>query len=133
MGEIACDRFAAARAATHTARGRIKGLCRLRVPEDRTVKGLWTLHTIRRGQPIDAGQMFGTLVRELGKSDLTEIRRQSESWARDAVRAVLAGQSSDALSAFDQRGLVARSSDAAASLKILTGHWMADDLPMQKS
>lgn len=80
-------------------------------------------------QPIDAGQMFGTLVRELGKSDLTDIRRQNESWAQDAVRAVLAGQSSDALSAFDQRGLVFRTSDAAASVEILTGHWLADELP----
>ena len=78
------------------------------------------------------GRCLASLVRELGKSDVTEIRRQNESWARDAVRAVLAGQSSDALSAFDQRGLVLRSSDAAASLEILTGHWMADDLPMQK-
>ena len=80
-------------------------------------------------QPIDAGQMFGTLVRELGKSDLTDIRRQNESWARDAVRAVLAGQSSDALSAFDQRGLVSRTSDTAASVEILTDHWLADELP----
>lgn len=83
-------------------------------------------------QPIDAGQMFGTLVRELGKSDLTDIRRQNESWARDAVRAVLAGQSSDALSAFDQRGLVSRNADPAASVQILTGHWMADELPIHK-
>ena len=59
IAEIASDRLAAARAATHTPGGRIKGLWRLRVPEDRTAKGLWTLQTIRRGQPIDAGQMFG--------------------------------------------------------------------------
>jgi Ti-type conjugative transfer relaxase TraA len=83
-------------------------------------------------QPIDAGQMFGTLARELGKSDLTDIRRQNASWARDAVRAVLAGHSSDALSAFDQRGLVSRSADPAASVEVLTGHWMADALPMHK-
>ena len=83
-------------------------------------------------QPIDAGQMFGTLVRELGKSDLTDIRRQNESWARDAVRAVLAGQPSDALSAFDQRGLVSRNADPAASAQVLTDHWMADALPMHR-
>jgi Ti-type conjugative transfer relaxase TraA len=83
-------------------------------------------------QPIDAGQMFGTLVRELGKSDLTEIRRQNQSWARDAVRAVLAGQSAEALTAFDQRGLISRSADATASVKVLTEHWLADTLPMHK-
>lgn len=83
-------------------------------------------------QPIDAGQMFGTLVRELGKSDLTEIRRQNQAWARDAVRAVLAGQSSDALAAFDERGLISRNADATASVEVLTEHWLADALPMHK-
>ncbi|NMM21581.1 MAG: hypothetical protein HHJ15_16790 [Rhodoferax sp.] len=64
--------------------------------------------------------MFGTLVRELGKSDLTEIRRQNQAWARDAVRAVLAGQSSDALAAFDERGLISRNADATASVEVLS-------------
>jgi ATP-dependent exoDNAse (exonuclease V) alpha subunit len=83
-------------------------------------------------QPIDAGQMFGTLVRELGKSDLTEIRRQNESWARDAVRSVLAGHSSQAMAAFDQHGLISRSDDAAGSVETLTKHWLADALPMDR-
>ena len=83
-------------------------------------------------QPIDAGQMFGTLVRELGKSDLTEIRRQNESWARDAVRSVLAGHSSQAMAAFDQHGLISRSDDAAGSVETLTKHWLADALPMER-
>lgn len=82
-------------------------------------------------QPIDAGQMFGTLVRELGKSDLKDIRRQNQSWARDAVRAVIDGKSSRAISAFDEHGLVSRAADAATSIANLTEHWVADPLPMQ--
>jgi Ti-type conjugative transfer relaxase TraA len=82
-------------------------------------------------QPIDAGQMFGTLARELGKSDLKEIRRQNEAWARDAVHAVLSGQSSDALAAFDQRGLICRSANADVCIGVLTAHWIADELPLQ--
>lgn len=45
MAQIARDRLAAARAAPHTAEEQIKGLWRLRVPEDRTIDGLWTLQT----------------------------------------------------------------------------------------
>ncbi len=45
MAQIARDRIAAERAATHTSEEQIKGLWRLRVPADRTVDGLWTLQT----------------------------------------------------------------------------------------
>lgn len=45
MAQLAQDRLAAERTATHTAEQQIKGLWRLRVPEDRTVDGLWTLQT----------------------------------------------------------------------------------------
>ncbi|MFC5498101.1 hypothetical protein ACFPOE_11195 [Caenimonas terrae] len=45
MDEIARDRLAAARAATHTAEQQIKALWRLRVPQDRTIADLWTLQT----------------------------------------------------------------------------------------
>jgi hypothetical protein len=46
MAHVARDRvIAAARAATHTAHEQIKALWRLRVPEDRTLDGLWTLQT----------------------------------------------------------------------------------------
>jgi Ti-type conjugative transfer relaxase TraA len=82
-------------------------------------------------QPVDAGQMFGTLVRELGKSDLKDMRRQNQAWARDAVLAVIEGQSSRAISAFNEHGLVSRAADAATSVANLTEHWAADPLPMQ--
>lgn len=45
MAQIARDRVAAERTATHTAEQQIKGLWRLRVPADRTLDGLWTLQT----------------------------------------------------------------------------------------
>lgn len=45
MTQIARDRVAAARAAPLTADAQIRGLWRLRVPEDRTIDGLWTLRT----------------------------------------------------------------------------------------
>lgn len=45
MAQMARDRVAAEQAATHTAEQQIKGLWRLRVPEDRTIEGLWTLQT----------------------------------------------------------------------------------------
>jgi ATP-dependent exoDNAse (exonuclease V) alpha subunit len=64
-------------------------------------------------------------------TNLTDIRRQNQAWARDAVRSVLAGRSTEALQAFDQRGLISRSVDAQSSVQTLTHHWMADALPMQ--
>ena len=45
MAQVARDRVIAARTATHSAEEQIKGLWRLRVPEDRTIDGLWTLQT----------------------------------------------------------------------------------------
>lgn len=46
MAQIARDRvIATSGAATHIAEEHIKALWRLRVPEDRTLDGLWTLQT----------------------------------------------------------------------------------------
>ena len=45
MDQIARDRLITAREATHSAEEQIKGLWRLRVPQDRTIDGLWTLQT----------------------------------------------------------------------------------------
>lgn len=81
-------------------------------------------------QPIDAGQMFELFARELGKANLTEIRRQNESWARDAVRAVIEGKAGQALQAFDQRGMVHRSSDLDSGVTALAEKWLEDAMPM---
>lgn len=83
-------------------------------------------------QPIDAGQMFGTLTRTLGNANLTEIRRQNEAWARQAVADAAMGQSGHVLDAFEQRGLITRSVDDAATVAALTQQWISDTLPQQK-
>lgn len=66
MAQIAQDRLAAARAATHSAEEQVKGLWRLRVPEDRTIDGLWTLQTwLRDNAPEllkDKGDSFQYLL-----------------------------------------------------------------------
>jgi len=59
-------------------------------------------------QSVEAGGGFAALVREGGTSTLTEIQRQREEWARQAVRDFATGRSEQALSAYEQRGLLHR-------------------------
>lgn len=84
----------------------------------------------RQLQPIEAGQMFRVLAKEIGKSDLKDIRRQVDPWARQAVADIASGGAAQALSEFDQRGLLVRSSDHETVVEDLAKAWMADALPM---
>jgi len=59
-------------------------------------------------QSVEAGGGFAALVRECGTSTLTEIQRQREEWARQAVRDFAVGRSEQALNAYEQRGLLHR-------------------------
>lgn len=81
MDQIARDRLAAAREATHSGEEQIKGLWRLRVPEDRTIDGLWTLQTwLSEHAPElleDKGDSFQYLLALLSKELSTSAIRGS--------------------------------------------------------
>src|ERR1051326_5698178 len=60
----------------------------------------------RQLQPIEAGSPFKVIGERLGVSRLTQIRRQREDWAKEAVHSFAAGDAKAALAPFVERGFV---------------------------
>ncbi len=82
----------------------------------------------RQIQPIGPGAPFDELGRRHGKSELTDIRRQSEHWARQAVRDLAEGRSSVALEAFAERGLLTIAENKHDAMDRLIERWRDDGL-----
>jgi len=74
-------------------------------------------------QSVEAGGGFGALTREFGACSLTEIRRQREEWARQAVRDVAGGEAGKALAALDQHGLLHVGDSAEQAERALVREW----------
>lgn len=79
----------------------------------------------RQLQAVEAGGGFSALVREYGACSLTEIRRQREEWARQAVRDLAAGEAGRALAAFGERGLLHVHESADEAQGALVREWSA--------
>jgi ATP-dependent exoDNAse (exonuclease V) alpha subunit len=77
-------------------------------------------------QPIDAGGPFAALLERYGAAELTEIRRQREAWARQAVKDIARGEAGTALSEFDRRGLLDQAEEPLAAIARLAAHWGHD-------
>ncbi len=65
-------------------------------------------------QAIERGGSFAALTRRLGASELTEIVRQQDSWAREAVRDFANGNARRALGAYQIHGLIREETGDAA-------------------
>jgi Ti-type conjugative transfer relaxase TraA len=57
-------------------------------------------------QAIEAGAAFRALTERHGAAEITEIRRQSEDWQRQATRELATGRASDALDRYEAAGMV---------------------------
>jgi conjugative relaxase-like TrwC/TraI family protein len=79
----------------------------------------------RQLQSVDAGGAFKGIGDRIGRAELTQITRQSEEWAREAVRRVVGGDAASALAAFADRGLLAVADDRAAAMRELVAAWRA--------
>ena len=77
----------------------------------------------RQLQAIEAGGGFDALAQRFGAAELTEIRRQHESWARQAVADFADGNAAQALCEFDKRGLLSLSQETAEAMLRLTADW----------
>ena len=55
-------------------------------------------------QPVDAGGPFKAISEKIGFVELTEIRRQREEWAREAVQRIARGEASEMLTSFAEKG-----------------------------
>jgi hypothetical protein len=57
-------------------------------------------------QSIEAGAAFRSIYERHGGAEIGEVRRQREDWQRDATRDLATGRTSDAIHAYDSRGMV---------------------------
>ena len=77
-------------------------------------------------QPIEHGAPFKAIGAIVGSSELKEIRRQKEDWAKDAVQNVAGGESEKALSAFAQKGMLSIKETRDEAISSLVSQWRSD-------
>jgi conjugative relaxase-like TrwC/TraI family protein len=73
---------------------------------------------------IEAGGAFGMLAARLGALELTENRRQRESWERRALDRLRSGDVVPALEAFDDHGRIRLAGTMAETRRDLVGRWL---------
>lgn len=81
----------------------------------------------RQLQPIEAGGPFQALQRLLGATELTQIQRQREEWARQAVHDFAEGRAGDALRAYAERGLLTVGETRQEAKAALVQDWTGED------
>ncbi len=74
-------------------------------------------------QPVSLGGVFPELVRRYATSELTEIKRQHEPWARQAVTDFAFGRADTALPAYAEHGFVNSAIDNQAAIERLIADW----------
>lgn len=83
----------------------------------------------RQLQPIGPGAPFMELGARFGQAVLQQIRRQTEAWARRAVKDIADGDAQKALQEFVERGLVEIHDTRDEAVRALVSQWMADPKP----
>jgi len=74
-------------------------------------------------QAIEAGGAFGALCDKLGCAKMTDIRRQRDKWAREAVRAFAEGEVEKSLQAYSDHGMVTVANDREEASTGLISSW----------
>ena len=74
-------------------------------------------------QPVDAGGAFKAVASKTGFAELTEIRRQRESWAVQATHDFAAGRTGEALRAYSSRGFLHIGKDRTETMKTMVQDW----------
>jgi len=77
----------------------------------------------RQLQPIDAGGSFRGITAAIGAAELKDIRRQKETWQRQAVQAFAAGDAGHALSEYRDRGLLHTADDHVGVITAMVEKW----------
>lgn len=77
-------------------------------------------------QPINAGTPFRNVLEQIGKAELTEIRRQKEDWQRQATRDFAQNKMAAALKAYADRGEVEQHDTKSDAITALMQDYMAD-------
>ncbi|TWT37180.1 Multifunctional conjugation protein TraI [Posidoniimonas corsicana] len=74
-------------------------------------------------QPVDAGAPFRAISEAIGTTELGEIVRQRDAYARQVVRDLRSGRAQDALRELFGRGQVAIEREAESTREKLVGDW----------
>lgn len=77
-------------------------------------------------QPINAGTPFRDVLAQIGKAELTEIRRQKEEWQHKATRDFAQNRTDAALIAYAKRGAVEQHKTKSDAITSLMQDYMAD-------
>lgn len=84
---------------------------------------------IRQLQAVELGGLFAALAERLPAARLTEIRRQREDWAKQAVKDLAFGRAEDALLAYEARGFLAETRHVVTATDRLMEDWKREALP----
>lgn len=76
-------------------------------------------------QAIEAGAAFRSIAERHGAIEITQVRRQRESWQRDATRQLATGRTEEAIEAYADRGYVKEAPTRAAARSQLVERWDA--------
>jgi Ti-type conjugative transfer relaxase TraA len=79
----------------------------------------------RQLQPIEHGSPFKAIGDRLGRAELSDIKRQRDEWAREAVKDFAAGRAEKALQAFAERGQLVVADDKQQAMNALINDWAA--------
>lgn len=77
-------------------------------------------------QPIEHGAPFKAIGDRLGRAELTDIKRQREEWARDAVKDFAAGEAKKGLKSFAEHGLLTVKESRREAMNELINDWSKD-------
>ncbi|MEM7441561.1 MAG: AAA family ATPase [Pseudomonadota bacterium] len=77
-------------------------------------------------QPIEAGTPFRALIETHGASHLTQIHRQKHAWQRKASRDLSKGNIGEAITAYEEKGKVAKRSSHDTALAALVEDYVSD-------
>ncbi len=74
-------------------------------------------------QPIEHGAPFKEIGNRIGKTELTEIVRQREEWARKSVKDFAFGNAQEGLRAYAERGLLTVTENRKEAINQLINDW----------
>jgi hypothetical protein len=77
-------------------------------------------------QAIEAGAAFRSIAERHGAVEITEIRRQGETWQRDATRQLATGRTAEALDAYTGAGRVHATATRGGARTALIDSWDRD-------
>lgn len=77
-------------------------------------------------QAIEAGAAFRGLLAQSDMAELSEVRRQTHAWQRDATRSLSAGETAQALGSYEHRGAITQRATRNEAHATLLARWAQD-------